>query len=803
MKTATLHTVVPALCSALVPAAMAGTIALYTFENGGAVGSTVSTIPNAANPGTHDASAFCLGTESAGWGDAPCWTNNFPGNCVWSDASCTQIVARAPMSVHFSTNGVNANLGGCLDMAGLANAMWANGSGSFTVEFFWRSASTRLDGAVMSMMYGRQLHAGPGESYSSCVRLNGNWGVSIKDKTIHHGASTDPRYLATYGWRHWAVSYDAATQVSTLWFDYEPYGTLTGGVNYYTDADCNPALRFGARVVKTNFYTGSGCMNGEISCIRVSDGVLGIDDFMRMGVAAFYPLKDGEDGASATTLANSLVPGSAVGTAGRLDEDGANPTFSSDRPGRYIYASLAKDELLCENPGSLKFANETWKSRRGYVTLAELAGRLLMATREDDGATIECFFKKEGLASGNLDLFSFKPGAANYWRLFADPARVGFAQLYQNSCYAQTGGEALTGDGRWHHLAIVLGRNESNAKQWKTASVYLDYVQPTNSLAQGLYWNQSDFWNAWSDTPLAVGTRCDLATPNSCFMGKISAIRVTNKALSPDRFLLASDTADTPAAGHGFHWRFEEGTAGAAITAAVDADGGEKWAVGEITTYGENPVVPACASGRAARTIVIGSIEAENRGSAAMTANGTGTRAVLENKLWYGAPALHPESWTMELFVKAGGDRSSDALIAGRGRIDPSTGAEWSDWALAIQPDGRLALAGFRSDGSGGKTAYAYPNLGANLGDGNWHRIEVVYDGGLATFQVWADESRILDQALGSAQIDSKDARYQFGAGCNLASFGGTIDEVRFVGRALAQSEFAMLREDATVFIIR
>lgn len=104
--------------------AHADTIALYTFE-GGTVGEAVTTIPNAANPGTYTATAYRLGSDSLGWGEAPYWTNNVPGNCVWSDASCTQMLARAPMAVHFATNGVDTALGGCLDLANLPGPLRA------------------------------------------------------------------------------------------------------------------------------------------------------------------------------------------------------------------------------------------------------------------------------------------------------------------------------------------------------------------------------------------------------------------------------------------------------------------------------------------------------------------------------------------------------------------------------------------------------------------------------------------------------------------------------------------------------
>ena len=79
----------------------------------------------------------------------------------------------------------------------------------------------------------------------------------------------------------------------------------------------------------------------------------------------------------------------------------------------------------------------------------------------------------------------------------------------------------------------------------------------------------------------------------------------------------------------------------------------------------------------------------------------------------------------------------------------------------------------------------------------------MVYDGVATSLQVWADDSKVLDETLESAQIDTTNARYQFGAGCNLSKFAGKIDEVRFVGQALAFSEFATVRNHATVLSFR
>ena len=252
-----------------------------------------------------------------------------------------------------------------------------------------------------------------------------------------------------------------------------------------------------------------------------------------------------------TVVTNALVEGDADGIAGHIGDSGKTPVFSDDRPGRYIYSSSAKDNLLCEDPGSLRFYNGS-SAARGFVSLDGLAGRLMMVTREKQGITFECFFKKEGLQWGNLNLFSFNTRtsstATKFWNAKVD-----------NSAVAE--GEPLTEDGQWHHLAVVLEPNlasASDAKQWKATTVYIDYAQPTNAtLAAGVFWQQDSFWGAWSDTPFIVGYRSDMPSNANGFLGKVSSVRVTSGVLTPDQFMVASDTTAVQEPGYGFHWRFD------------------------------------------------------------------------------------------------------------------------------------------------------------------------------------------------------------------------------------------------------
>jgi len=602
------------------------------------------------------------------------------------------------------------------------------------------------------------------------------------------------------------MTYDGETKIGRLYYDYEQLGTLEDEIERTSAAWTGfPSLRLGAEVATVaGDHYGARCASGEMTCIRVSDEALAPAAFLRMGVAAFYPFKDGDPGAEVSTVTNSLVAGDATGTAGCINK---MPTFSDDRPGRYIYSSMDKGALLCENPGSVSFAANNSTQPLGHIAFAGLAGRLLTSCREGTEVTYECFFKKEHLTYGNLALFSLRPDSddkTRMWNVFVHDAHITSKQDWvDNTTVANYNeDESFLNDGRWHHLAIVW--KSRNSKDWKSVCVYLDYALATNSvLANGVAFDQSGHWYSQDDRPFVLGHVANYASGANGFMGKVSSVRVTSKALTPERFMVASDTTSGIPADYGFRWRFEEGVAGAEVGNVSDAASEEKWTVGELTKYGSDVLVPTYSTAKAGRIVVAEGTNVENNISIAVAANADGKCVALENKTWCGFPSLHPKSWTMEFCAKSGGARSEKVLLAGRGRLNPKTGEEWRDWAIELQPNGKLALSGFCSDGAGGVTPYSFADLGRNFDDGVWHRVVATYNGDTKEYGLWLDERKILEETLPSAQIDSPKGRYQFGQGCGLSAFAGHLDEIRFVGRVLSPAEFAKVKFPGLALFVR
>lgn len=732
-------------------------------------------------------------------GDMPCYTNNFSGNCVYSDAMCTQIVVRTPLAIHFSSQYSHIASGGSIDLKGLARALHNTGKKRFTIEVFWRSSESR-DLAPLVSFHDRfrgRLATGSYDNYIALYNRTASSEYKLGDYD----------YLRYQGWRHWALTVDAtsdSTGVGCIYYDYVKMGEKT---DFVLTSDGCADIRLGATLWDSaGTREGGNCVRGDMTCIRVSDDVLAPDQFMRMGVAAFYPFGDGAAGTEVGTVTNSIVAGDATGTAGAANK---MPMFSSDRPGRYIFSSADKHELIGSDIQSIDFGmKDAYTQSHGFIDMAGLAGRLMMVSRPHNGFTIEFFFKRESVGWGNLHALAMEAPVGDRIGVRVNSADVLEDTRYsyessRKSTTCSNSGESFLNDGRWHHVAMVVGQTSASQVQYRGVSIFLDYFQDAASVPGWIQYRAGGSrWEAWNDAPLTLGHYVNHLADKNGFIGKIAALRVTSKELTPDRFMVASDTLDEPASETLFRWRFEEGAKDAPVTTVASSDNTETWASGGVTSFGSGAVAPLFSALRVAGRVKLGETMFEDRRSIATVASDATRGVALENKTWCGLPCLHPKSWTMEVFVKSDSSvRASEAVLVGRGRIDPGAGTARSDWALALQPDGKLALKGYRTGESA--IAFAYSDLGTTIDDGRWHRVEVTYDGDANRCNVWLDDARILDQVLESALVDSLDARYQFASGGGFCGFGGLMDEIRFVGRVLNPDEFAVPSPSGLIFVFR
>ena len=357
---------------------------------------------------------------------------------------------------------------------------------------------------------------------------------------------------------------------------------------------------------------------------------------------------------------------------------------------------------------------------------------------------------------------------------------------------------------QWHHLAAVFRKDPSAKTNHKKLDIYVDYAKADDQTPGSMYYDPGKFANVLDLRNLIFGRTAKLG--GNGFLGKFCSMRIVSRALSPEEFMVASDTLEKPSADAGFRWRFEDGSAGGNLTAAADYASGEKWAGGIVTKFGAETTQPAYSADHASERVRFGTSkvgEVTNKLSAAFAAASGTNRVFVQTRTWNGFPALHPKSWTMEAFVKPGaGARAADALIFGRGRKNPSTGTEWQDWSLVLQPDGRLGLKGRRTT-DGGTADFSFADIGRSFDDGGWHRVAVSYDGDAMNLRVWSDGMCALDETLASGLVDSLKGRYLLAHGCGQGGFTGLIDEVRFNGRVLSAAEQQLAYIAGTLLLMR
>lgn len=778
------------------------TLALYTCEEG-VVGQPVERLVNQANPGVYDGLAYVNEISGGGNpGNMPCYTNNVAGNCIYSDAMYTQIVVRTPLAIHFSSAYSDLASGGSIDLKGLARALHSEGRNRFTIELFWRpdeNEDPRL-GTIVSFndWFRGRLATG---AYGDYIAMYNRTGYKI----YHLGQSQQLRFQ---GWRHWAITVDASSEskgIGCIYYDYVKKGEQTDFVN---GNDQNPDVRIGATLWDADgTRNGGGCARGQIACIRVSDEVLGPDEFMRMGVSAFYPFADGAPGEEVSTVTNSIVAGDSTGTAGCLNK---MPVFSSDRPGRYVFAAADKRMLIGSDIQSVEFVmKDQWAQSHGFIDFAGLAGRLLMNLRPNSGAMIECFFKRNGVNWGNLNVLAMDTPSAigdkvsvriNSDNVVAD-TRYSY-DTSRKSTECSNYGERFFDDGRWHHLAIVIGGTDKDETQYRGVTVYVDYFKNASAAPGWLQYTTNYRWDGWYDFPLTLGHYAGHMQSKNGFIGKVAALRVSPIALSPDRFMVASDTLDETASENLIQWRFDEGTDGTSATSVASAVNVEAWTVGSLTAFGADAEEPRFSSMRTARRMRVCDALFANRSSVRTMPSAAANGVTIENRTWCGIPQLHPKSWTMEAFVMPdASSRTAEAFLFGRGRVNPTSGECRYDWAVALQPDGHLSLKGYRSGDE--NVPFAFDCVGASLENGRWHRVVVTYDGDDMRYNVWIDDAKVLDIVLDSAQVDGLDCRYQLAAGGGFGGFGGYLDEVRFVGRMLDKNEFTVPSPRGTSIVVR
>ena len=795
--------------------------AFYDFKDGDP-GAEVATVADVS--GTYTGTAY----ETNANGQKPTFSDDGPGLVVAGGV----LVCAEPHSLAFRYKEDATHQSGYVDIPDIAAAL--AGRSAFTVEYFIKMVEDYDYSAGDSYARYSKTAFYLKSSTSAFKQIapattSGKHAADLKLECYSQGTLSFNGDLSDGKWYHVAIVFsetDSSTHEGTLSFYVN--GIHAGETQYVNTSGDDLMFRIGSGYKKFpggDPKTTTESIHASISCLRVSGTALSPVDFLSTDITsyvsgldtmAFYPFKDGDAGAAARSATNTVDESLFLGTG--ADIGNGTVTFSSERPGRYVFSDTGRSSIVAENPQSLCFSNGT-SGNGGKMSLDLLATTLSRL----DAYTVEFFFKVQATADYRTMVgwkFGDKVGVKANLRVNSGSwNRCQFESLTNTtgstmSSAGQTG--TINRDmGSWHHFAAVYTKADNSI--W----TYIDGVKSDIATAVTNQYTVSHL-------PLVLGTSAfSFKEGTETFGGCISCVRVTPRDLAKGSFMTAADDL-TPDV---FAVNFNEGTNGDRISASRTGQTGVlvyPHGMHASIAYNLHEVcTPQWAAGyRQGHMLLWGSVEMwENSKSlyfpAGSNASGQG------NAQYYGAMfsvangvgdfrhnCMNPSSWTMEAFVKLekynlpnSPNATKKALIFGKaGNTDPNgSNPVWyprSSWLLSYTSEGRLQLEWTErpsSDFSGytsGTTDYYKSSTTAvtKLTDLKWHHIALSYNASAKQFVLYLDRSVVLTQPLLNAeetnQLFDGDFAYCFGRFPTTSGFEGWMDEIRFSSKVLQPEEF-------------
>ena len=755
-----------------------------------------------------------------------------PGMYVFAGSarSGSTPIFTSPASIRLTSVSGTATYGGYMKFSGLQSALSQSASG--TIEFFWKVPDDEPAPLGYKTAFG----------FDSCVKASGSdvrLGVSLPLAvssgtfayvSLNHTGINNWGNYATHPdaeplskWHHVALVFtnDGASCSFSIYSDYRYSATLSENLTMDRLESSMP-LYVGRSFRNTNNSAG---FHGKMSCLRVSSRALEVDEFLHVGdspspkvsfgdeTLAFYSFSEAEGRDAASADKHVLLNDAKEGAFNGLAKKGSGGTisFSSDSPGAYVFTNLQNGaDIVCRQPRSIQLD-------KSNIDFADIGTEL---SRHDE-STLEFFWKiptdtsllafniKTSLNSGMTNsagtacsfglMFPMgAPGSTTDWTTyvrFSDAENLNLNSMQRE--YA-----ASTADGKWHHVAVVYDHG--------TFRLYADYVKASSDV--------NGFWPC----PLANSEPFKLGRDR--YVGYISCLRVSSKALAPEQMLRVSSRTDC-VPNEIFRHRFE-GPVGASLSGVVS---------NEVATYGTlNPGVysendVSCrivkADGDAApqlsgshwKNLLKAQENAEsvlNNGSALCRV----TAAPLQSDTFSSGPGFQFEqdmgqTSTLEFFARLDYDgyASSTAAETAADRmalvscVNSDGKALWSLVASRIkQDDTRLSLYTYTYDGNDVLTI----NQQAYTVDPNdfrrkWHRYAVTNDPAEGEISVWYDGDCVMTCTAAGMKVKSPNA-CTIGTANSFNAFCGWFDEFRYSRAILSGSQMQRpWRMPGSMFMIR
>ena len=545
-----------ALCAATA-SADSSILAFYSFKDGAAGSSAASaSLANAAAPSSLEGTVTLYSSDASA---AAAFDADAPGARIYSSyRPSAELLCVAPQSISISSDLGAVAKGASISFANASTELSHHHATGFTIEYFFK-----IENGASWNAYAAKANLSIYKDASSDTTKIFSLYLPCEDaKTVRCGVGGYSNGKEMYArnanltavndgkWHHVAIvqTTGGANGYLEVWYDRTRYINVAVPVSLSrTEVDDGKALSLAC-----NAFV------GKIACVRMTARALDKDDFMYAskraqtvnddGVLAFYPFDDGTVGASAVgtnAVCDAVNPVHSPGHVVKANSGTPSITWDADRPGTYVYAGKRAHKPIYVSPGSIHMTSGT-TGASGTIKFYGL-GKDLSASRTN-GHTVEYFLKlDDSNFTGYSPSLSYSAGyffngesslGFNLYLPFAMVADYANGRQFRYSLGAYNGGHATNRNlaydlwnGAWHHVAVVQSNSvvagEGGIETTnRSVSVYIDGVD----------------YNSISFDGIADVSSGNFELGNCVHHGKYSCLKVTNRALSPDEFLVATDT---------------------------------------------------------------------------------------------------------------------------------------------------------------------------------------------------------------------------------------------------------------------
>ena len=431
-------------------------------------------------------------------------------------------------SLHFSTNG--SAKGYYIQASALSNRLIGGSSTNYTVECFFKTAGQVRDATRKQTL----LKWGSDLVYARATlgtRGEGELEFSFRKQGGSHETPRTSEIVADDGtWHHLAMVVDDNRDEVRVYFDYKLAAKVASFV---------PGLGTGRSLFVGCGYGDSTTefFDGWIDDLRVTKRALGVDEFLTT-----HPVGPGSETMPLLTslleqnydfycASNTHWSVTGEGTA-RSENAGAAPVFEQ----------VSRGTLLLDGTNGTVSAANDWSARMNRSKIIFPASPFY----ELDAYTVEFWAKFDGVKIGDEEkdgdallggnnhagiLRLMQGGTSTFdWYFFRqaqNPKSFQIAARQPNGssiAYMSFDIERNVADGKWHHYAISVERNQDNSEA--TFNVYADYELVDTHTCAGLY-------------DLANGHRlaiCQSTSADYNILGNIDAVRFWRGTPDPSQF---------------------------------------------------------------------------------------------------------------------------------------------------------------------------------------------------------------------------------------------------------------------------